>query len=283
LTFEELRDLLPRHSLRGTRHYLDKIEADLIPAITGGWGGSSTPRLFYNLGLDDFAAKLEFLLAEMEICPDGERKVFHLCVDILIGYWCHGLQAQRPKLQCKDTAISSILHGDLDGLVRLVEQWQSANHVEARNFIDFAAAKRHVYANSPRKCRSCCTDRPDQRVVPATPPVNQSSSEPSEGQSTFVDPLAALGLGDLGNLGILGVSCCQRCHQPRLLDPLQKWAYAEIRSGVMLTLRNKLPEELCLLIFDYALDAEEIPRDPCVWEKDKVVKGKRVRGMLMLS
>jgi hypothetical protein len=287
LTSDELKDVVPRHSLRGTKTYLEKVEADLMPAITERERYFCTPRLLSNFEAEDFVAKVELLMGEMVGCPDGKHSVFHLCVEALILLWRIRPGALRDKPRGKVSAIRSILHADFDGLVKLVKQWRSAictSNTEARCFIDFAAAKRHVYKTLPRKCRNCENKRPSGAASASMPVVNQSSSDESHDQAA-VDPLAVWGLGDLGNFRDLHpveiVLDCERLRHLKLLDRLQKWAYTEIRVGIMLTLRNKLPKELCLLILDHALDAEKIPRDPRVWEKDDFLMGMRIRGMLL--
>ena len=72
---------------------------------------------------------------------------------------------------------------------------------------------------------------------------------------------------------------CSRSMNIELVDVLQKRAYGEIRSGIMLTLTVKLPKELCLLVFEFAVDAEDIPLDPQVWDMDSV-GGMTVKGLV---
>lgn len=52
----------------------------------------------------------------------------------------------------------------------------------------------------------------------------------------------------------------------KMLEWLQKKAWSEVRTSVMLTAGAVLPVELAEKVFDYALIAEEIPANPCVKE-----------------
>jgi hypothetical protein len=51
---------------------------------------------------------------------------------------------------------------------------------------------------------------------------------------------------------------------------LQKRASAEIKHGVMVTIRTRLPTELTETILEYAMLAEGYPLDPMVWEERKL-------------
>lgn len=57
---------------------------------------------------------------------------------------------------------------------------------------------------------------------------------------------------------------CRRYRSLELVHHLQIGAYSQIRAKVYLTLRALVPEELCDMIFDFALAAEAIPADPRV-------------------
>ena len=71
---------------------------------------------------------------------------------------------------------------------------------------------------------------------------------------------------------------CDRELCRELIEVLQKRAYGEIKAGIMLTLPAKLPEELCLLVFEHTMDAEEIPLDPLVWEIEYLGGDMEVKG-----
>lgn len=57
---------------------------------------------------------------------------------------------------------------------------------------------------------------------------------------------------------------CERRATLDLVHHLQIGAYGQIRSKIYLTLRCFVPEELCEMICEYAMAAEEIPTDPRV-------------------
>lgn len=61
---------------------------------------------------------------------------------------------------------------------------------------------------------------------------------------------------------------CHRRTSLWLLRELQRKAYGRIRSTVMLTLGQLVPADVCELLFEFAMAAEEIPLDPRVCEPD---------------
>ncbi|KAK3707545.1 hypothetical protein LTR37_012040 [Vermiconidia calcicola] len=85
-----------------------------------------------------------------------------------------------------------------------------------------------------------------------------------------------------------GPSCFHR-NSICLLDWLQKKAWTEIRVSVLHTVGSLLPAELTDKIFEHALDAEEIPADPCLSETfhvepdSKVIRHRERKGLKPLQ
>lgn len=57
---------------------------------------------------------------------------------------------------------------------------------------------------------------------------------------------------------------CQRWQNFHLLDLLWQGAHRQIRCKILLTLARLLPREICDLLFEMALAAEDVPSDPHV-------------------
>ena len=114
------------------------------------------------------------------------------------------------------------------------ESYRKPLEKESKIFFDFASAKRTIWNSIPETCSTCAS----------------RTSHPSE--SSLIDPF----------------SSCRRANSLNLIERLQIEAYGEIKSSVMLTLPSKLPKELCLLIFEFAMASEEVAIDPTVFEPD---------------
>jgi hypothetical protein len=71
-------------------------------------------------------------------------------------------------------------------------------------------------------------------------------------------------------------SLCWRHKHLDILEHLQIAAWGEIRSKVMLTVGSRLPTEMALGIFEYALATEDIPLDPAIWTEPKDPTGCRI-------
>lgn len=197
--------------------------------------------------------KLLRLISEVQQCKNGDREAFHLL--IFVKSLLLPQSYDNPLGPEYDAPIPRDEERVDDEVMELIRKSNAAavqKHTPAgRIFFDFASAARLMFGSLPRNCRIC------HRPPPPQPP-------------RFPDPFA----------GLFPEPPCARTPYLRLLQTVQQWAHGEILSGIMLTLSPRLPKELCLLVFEYALEAEGQPSNPCVWEADDYLVGMRICGAL---
>ena len=173
------------------------------------------------------------LVREVRSCPGGDQEAFHLYV-FLVAHVFYVSDSSDPfgvfdmDMDSKDAE---------DQLLRIAREHRQGalDGTKSKAFFNFALAKRNIWNALPTDCltRTSQThpyDPNDPLYVPSYPP-------------------------------------CRRSTLLSLIERLQIEAYGEIRSGVMLTLTSKLPKELCLIIFEFAMANEEIDIDPVMFEK----------------
>jgi hypothetical protein len=180
------------------------------------------------------STKLIRLVKEVQTCPpDGTYVAFHLYV-FLIARVFYLWDAFPPfgNIGSDKAAESSLLSLVHDSRQKSRDAADNTQHI----FFNFALAKRTIWNAMTADCLICASR--------ASLPSNQLASP-------FDVPHTP----------------CRRANSLTLIERLQQEAYGEIRSGIMLTLVFKLPKELCLLVFEFALAVEELPIDPTVFER----------------
>ena len=180
------------------------------------------------------SSKLIRLVKEVQTCPpDGTYVAFHLYV-FLIARVFYLWDAFAPfgsigSDKAAESLLLSLVHESRQKSRNTVD---SPGHI----FFNFALAKRTIWNGLPPDCSICASRASQPSNLPASP---------------FDSPYPP----------------CRRANSLTLIERLQQEAYGETRSGILLTLAFKLPQELCLLIFEFTLAVEELPIDPTVFER----------------
>ena len=167
------------------------------------------------------APKLMRLVDEVHLGSLGAFEAFHLYVFLKVEvfpkwddgpYGTIGNNSDKKKVEFR---ISTIWKAA-----------RSAHFPRAKKsttlFLNSAAARRKAWTAMPADCMSCEYQAP-QPYLPC--PTHMPFLPQSYGH-------------------------CQRRGNLDFIEQLQKMAYSEIRSGVMLTLARKLPKEICISIFE---------------------------------
>jgi hypothetical protein len=230
LSLEELELVLAKHPQRNSETQRKHLCELVRKAAKEEIWGSPTRRQPGRL-----AAKLLRLVKEVQSCPEGGYEAFHLYA-FLIAHVFNQRDFTEPRGTIgldMDFKSAEIL------LLRIASESRRAKldgtKREPMTFFNFALVKRTIWNAMPANCLTLGSRAyPEVSLGPMYPP----SSQP--------------------------------CHRPSvlsLIERLQIEAYGEIKSGIMLTLAPKLPKELCVLIFEFAMANEEIDTDPAVFER----------------
>ncbi|KAK5175187.1 uncharacterized protein LTR77_000324 [Saxophila tyrrhenica] len=264
LTYDELDEILTKHPHRHTDPYRQHLCFTV-------WNSRPVTILLTRPRRDPFGLdwaiavpeppppdrhldKLLRLVSEVSQCEDGLCEAFHLLI----------LLKTRAVTKYEGESLRPDAVLDHDGeridqeVLKLVQEADLAaaqNRLpNGRIFFNFAAAARDMFVHLPLGCGIC------HRPPPPPPP-------PPPG---IIDPFA----------GLFPDPPCVRPPYLQLLQTVQQWAQGEILSGIMLAFSRKLPRELCFLVFEYAMEAEELPLNPRVWEDDDYIMGMRIAGAL---
>jgi hypothetical protein len=257
LTYEELDEILTKHPHRSSESYGRHLD-ELVRRATPNPPFDIPCRV--DTTTPKYLEKIIRLIQEVMQCPDGKRKALHLYVFTkpvyLRTYPDLGLPPPPGPYQSPEAADAERLDNEVIELVRKSQEAVfTKKAAEACSFFGFATARRYMFSSLPRWCRSCT--RP-----PPSPQSQQNAPFPDPFDHLFPQP------------------GCSRAPHLQLLERVQKWAHAEISTGIMLTLGPKLPKELCMLVLEFALTAEDLPQNPLVWERDDFLMGMVIKGGL---
>lgn len=179
--------------------------------------------------------KLIRLVKEVQSCPGGTYSAFHLYVFLMARVFfkwdvCSpfGIGSELDSKTC-ESLLLCLVHDSRRNL-------RNGKYGPSNIFFNFALAKRTIWSSIPPNCSTCAS----------------RAAHPSVPNPPFDDPF----------------SPCRRANSLTLIERLQQEAFGEIKSGIMLTLTSKLPKELCLLVWEFAMAVEDVPMDPMVYERD---------------
>ena len=243
LPYEELDNVLINHSQRNTDAHLKHLRNLVMKEAD-----VSDP---YNVRPPQptFPAKILRLVQAVRFYPRGDYEAFHLYIFVkahLFTLWDRhafvpvASEADHAKANSLILKIINDLHSDEIG----------EHSQEPRVFYGFAGAKRELWDSVTKACLYCSGQQP--YPSPTDVGIPPSSFQPH--------------------------GLCRREPSLEVIEKLQMEAYGEIKSGILLTLTSKLPRELCLLVFEFAMEAEDILLDPRVWDKLEDISNVMMRG-----
>lgn len=174
-----------------------------------------------------FVSNFYVMLEHVLTLPDGQR----LAVDLCLGLDMSGvlLLTEMGEGRRISSAVTTNLHFKILDLLGLLMPSRHDNRFEIWHHfdIDVAAIKRRLWSSmEERGCRKT------------------GAGSRREGKKDCV---------------------CHRRASLGLLHYLQILAHGQIRAKIFLTIGRVLAAELCSLILEFAMIAEEIPSDPRVW------------------
>lgn len=239
LTYEELDAVLSKHPRRNTEDHVKY----LCKTVRRALNTQRDPMLCRSdLSLKRVPDKAMRLIKEIELFPNMASEVFHLYILANIH-----VQTRFTRRYSDVTMLVNPEQIDekIASVVRGSRRKTSGGISNPCTLYHFAEARRQIWSSLFWPYDACSS------------PHNQVDYDPFTGL----------------------ILHCDRGRQLQLTEELQKWAYGEIRSGIMITLSARLPRELCLLVFEHAMAAEELPLNSRVWDEE-ILGGMTVRGPL---